>query len=297
MSADRREARRPARVSAWLAVFGLATWLGACSSTGGFDPAALPLSEQPLIGKFVWHDLVTDDVPAARRFYGRLLGWEFEDSERPGGGAYTLIKVGDRYLGGIVERPDGAGEEYSRWLPYLSVADVDSAVAATETAGGATLIGPLDVGTIGRAAAVTDPQGAVLGLLRSRAGDPLDPAETRFGQVHWNELVAADAAAAADYYRALAGYELQTRQRRGGEYRLLMAQGRERAGVLQRPNDGVVPQWLTHFAVTDVGTAARRAADLGGRVLLAPSEDLRDGTFAVVADPTGALLALTEVTP
>ncbi|MDX1380917.1 MAG: hypothetical protein R3233_07340, partial [Xanthomonadales bacterium] len=109
-----------------LAALALAMWLGACTGTGGIDPAALPLSAQPLIGKFVWHDLVTDDVPAARRFYGRLLGWEFEDSQRPGGGDYTLIKAGGRYLGGIVQRPDGPGEDYSRWLPYLSVADVDA---------------------------------------------------------------------------------------------------------------------------------------------------------------------------
>jgi predicted enzyme related to lactoylglutathione lyase len=84
--------------------------------------------------------------------------------------------------------------------------------------------------------------------------------------------------------------------RRGGEYRLLQAEGREGAGVLQRPNDNIEPQWLTHFAVTDVDTAVRRAADLGGKILLAPSPELRDGGFALVSDPSGAVLALTEFT-
>jgi len=41
------------------------------------------------------------------------------------------------------------------------------------------------------------------------------------------------------------------------------------------------------------GTAAR-AAQLGGRVLLAPRSDLRDGTLALIADPTGAVLALQK---
>jgi hypothetical protein len=36
---------------------------------------------------------------------------------------------------------------------------------------------------------------------------------------------------------------------------------------------------------------------LGGKVLLAPSPQLRDGTMAVVTDPSGALLVLQKVNP
>src|SRR5258705_4371031 len=32
-----------------------------------------------LPGKFVWADLVTDDLAAAQNFYGRLFGWTFRD--------------------------------------------------------------------------------------------------------------------------------------------------------------------------------------------------------------------------
>lgn len=274
-----------------------AIWLAACGTVPGPGTTGLSLSDEPLVGKFVWHDLITDDVTSAQRFYGRLLGWEFERTTHPRGGDYTLIKLGDHYMGGIVQRADGDGEDYSRWLPYLSVSDVDRAVGLNASAGGAALIEPLDLGNIGRAAVISDPQGAVLGLLRSRHGDPDDLPETHFGQVHWNELLASDDAAAAEYYRSLAGYRVETVARRGGEYVLLEAQGRNRAGVLQRPDEGISPEWLTHFAVTDVDTAVRRAADLGGKVLLAPSDNLRDGTFAIVSDPTGAPFALTEFTP
>lgn len=280
----------------WLAAL-LVLLMPACGTTPTAGTAGLSLSDEPLIGKFVWHDLITDDSAAAQRFYGRLLGWEFENTTHPRGGDYTLIKAGGRYLGGIVERADGEDEDFSRWLPYLSVSDVDRAVGLNDSAGGATLIAPLALGNIGRAAVITDPQGAVLGLLRSRHGDPDDAAETHFGQIYWNELLASNDVAAAEHYRSLAGYRVETVARRGGQYLLLEAQGRDRAGVLQRPNDEVDPEWLTHFAVTDVDTAVRRAADLGGRVLLPPSDDLRDGSFAIVADPTGAPLALTEFVP
>ena len=168
-------------------------------------------------------------------------------------------------------------------------------MAVTVSAGGAAVVEPLDLSAIGRAAAITDPQGAVLGLLRSRVGDPSDAAARPPGSVVWNELLAADDARAADFYRVLAGFEPGQIARRGGEYTMLRVGDIERAGILQRPDDRVTPQWLTHFAVADVTAAARRAAELGGDVLLPPAPDLREGTLAGVADPSGAVFALQEI--
>jgi predicted enzyme related to lactoylglutathione lyase len=107
-------------------------------------------------------------------------------------------------------------------------------------------------------------------------------------------LLAADEATAARFYGSLAGLEVSTIARRGGEYTLLRAQGRDRAGIMERPDPRVTPLWLTYFAVADVAAAARRVAELGGKVLLAPSPDLREGQLAVVTDPGGAILALQQ---
>jgi predicted enzyme related to lactoylglutathione lyase len=268
--------------------------LSACRTTGPASANDMPLSDSPLVGKFVWHDLIIDDVAAARRFYGGLLGWSFEKSLHPLGGDYVLINAGGRYIGGIVYLKDGAGVEYSRWLPYLSVADVDAAVSYVESAGGTPVVAPVELGDVARAAAVTDPQGAVLGLVRSRMGDPDDSQAPVAGQVIWNELLTADAAKAAVFYQSLAGLQPDTIDRRGGQYTLLKANGRERGGIMNRPDDRITPLWLTHFAVSDVDMAARRAAELGGEVLLAPTPEFREGTLAVVTDPGGAVLALHE---
>lgn len=283
--------RNGPRILLALALTGLVT---ACSVTVPGTTPVVSLSDEPLLGKFVWHDLVTDDPAAARRFYGTLLGWEFEQTTHPRGGDYTLISLNGRYLGGMIEVADPAGADYSRWLPYLSVADVDAAVRLTESAGGSTVVAPVELGDFGRAAAITDPQGAVLGVLRSRVGDPDDSLPAGPGRIVWNEMLASDDAGAGRFYAALAGLEVSTLARRGGKYTLLRAQGRDRAGIMERPDSRVTPLWLTHFAVTDVDAAARRAAELGGRVLLAPSPDLREGKMAVVTDPGGAILALQQ---
>lgn len=268
--------------------------LAACSAPGGSNVRGVTLSEQPLVGKFVWHDLITEDVAVAKKFYSELFGWAFEATTHPRGGDYTLIMSGGQLLGGMVQRADPDEADYSRWLPYLSVADVDRAVNHTLAAGGAAVIGPVDLGDIGRAAAVTDPQGAVLGLLRIRMGDPDDPAGTAPGRIVWNELLAADDRRAAQFYADLAGFESETIARRGGQYTLMRAQGRDRAGIMVRPDERVTPLWLTYFAVDDVAAAAQRAAELGGAVILGPSPELREGRLALVTDPGGAILALQQ---
>ncbi len=281
-----------------LAAAVLTAGLAACTVTHEAPAPALSLSPEPLIGKFVWHDLITDDIEGSRRFYGGLFGWSFEDSQRPGGGEYTLIRANGRYLGGILYLPDpGDGTEYSRWLAYLSVADVDRAVATNGDFGGEVLRPARQVGQVGRAAVISDPQGAVVGLLRSDRGDPDDSAPEAPGQIVWNELLAVDEAEAADFYGALAGYDVRRLARRGGEYYVLEAGQTPRAGVLENPLDGIQPAWLTYFAVSDPAAAAARVEALGGTVLLAPAPELREGTMTLVADPGGALLVLHQMIP
>lgn len=265
--------------------------LAACA-TPGPEGVDTELSDQPLTGKFVWHDLITDDVDGARRFYGTLFGWRFHSTERLGA-PYTLITHKGRYVGGIVRLEDPEGpEDYSRWLGYLSVSDVDRASALAVEQGGALLVAPLDIEDVARAAAVRDPQGAVLGLLRIRGGDPVDHVDLSAGEVVWNELLAADPEMAARFYAELAGLSAEHVERRGGAYTLLNSGSQSRAGVLRRPNENIQPQWLTHFAVADPATAARRAEALGGRILLAPSAEIREGGMALIEDPSGALMAL-----
>ena len=269
--------------------------LVSCTSLNVGEEASLPLTDGPLPGKFIWHDLVTDDVPRARDFYGRLFGWTFEDAIRPeDGGAYTLARAGNRYVAGMVQREDAAdGANLSRWLGYLSVGDVDRAVATTIQAGGETLVEPLNLGPAARAAAIQDPQGAVVGLAQSRVGDPADGV-CAAGDVVWKELLTSDLDAAAGFYAALSGLQTRTLSRRGGIYVLLEDDTRERAGILENPLPDTPSAWLTAFAVDDPASAAKRAVTAGGTLLLAPSEDLREGSLALVQDPTGALLVLQK---
>ena len=251
------------------------------------------LSSTPLLGKFVWRDLVTEDPDSVKPFYAALFGWQFEEG-RALGAPYTLVKSGGQYIAGIskTRRPQPQ-QPVSQWLSFMSVADVDRAVEQTRSAGGSLVAGPLDLPNVGRGAVVLDPDGAPLGLLRSSIGDPADTAEPALNRFLWTEHLSRDPEASAAFYAALAGLEVRKADFGGKPYWVLV-RGRERAGLLRNPIAVDRPIWLAYVRVEDPAASAARAAQLGGRVLLAPRADLRNGTLALIADPSGAVLALQK---
>ena len=263
-------------------------------STGGAAPAAQNGANEP--GRFVWHDLTTDDPAACKKFYGELLGWEYVDTTvlgRP----YTVARIGKNAVGGIhAPRPDGAGKTPAHWLSYMSVADVDASVDKAKAAGGGVLAGPLDVGSVGRAAVLRDPQGAPFGLVRLSAGDPPEPAAPVAGTFFWNEYLTKDLDGTLAFYNALVPHEVTVSKTESGAGYAVLKHGRARAGVFRVPDSekDVPPNWLPYVFVADPVALAARVKGLGGRVLLEPRTEIRKGTLAVVADPTGAVIALQK---
>jgi len=270
--------------------------LGACAAPSRIDTSGMSFSKDPLLGKVIWNDLVTEDITAARRFYGGMFGWTFQETTGPAGRDYVLARSGDTYVAGLVPTsPRADGRKASRWLPYVSVADVDTSIASAGSSGGTVAAAARDVG-LGRVAAIIDPEGAVIGVARSSIGDPDDATTApRAGRVVWTELLSNDPAAAASFYAKVMGYQPQAITRRGGQYTMLRSLGTDRAGILRNPAAGWSATWLTTFGVADVAEATRRAESLGGRVLLPPSPAVRENTMSIVADPSGAILALQQI--
>jgi predicted enzyme related to lactoylglutathione lyase len=244
-------------------------------------------------GRFVWHDLMTRDVGLAKRFYGDLFGWRFEDttrSNRP----YVLARVGSEPVAGFVDVsaiPD-AGPQ---WISFMSVDDVDKTVALVQAEGGKVLLEPREVPSIARAAVVADPQGAPLGLAQLRRDVP-DREEPKANHMFWQEYLARDAGQALAFYKRLAGYESNvTDTQLGIEYHVLR-KARGRAGLFQLPatTKDVESNWLPYVLVNDPAGLAARVPGLGGRVLVAAAPERRNGSLVVIADPGGAPLALQK---
>jgi hypothetical protein len=295
LNPDRFRSRRALiAASLVLCVAGLLLAVACGSSSGGSAPAGERTANAP--GKFVWRGLTTTDPETAKKFYASLLGWEYVETTvlgRP----YSVARLGKTPIGGIhAPKAENAGKTPSHWLSYMSVADVDASVAKAKAEGAAVLAGPLEVGKVGRAAVLKDPQGAPFGLVRLSAGDPADPPSPVEGTFFWNEYLTHDLDATLAFYNGLVPFELTVSKSEAGAGYAVLKHGRARAGVFRLPDTkkDVPPNWLPYVLVSDPAGLAAKVAGLGGRVLLEPRPEHRKGSLAVVADPTGGVLALQK---
>lgn len=117
----------------------------------------------PKPGKFCWNELVTNNVPAAKKFYASLLGWKTRPFGKDAVG-YTLLVQGRDNVGGLMQCPKPGLP--AQWIPYVIVADVDATVKKAAKLRATVCMPPFDVPTVGRIAVLTDPQGATIGIIK-----------------------------------------------------------------------------------------------------------------------------------
>jgi len=272
-----------------LALFSLA---GCAAGNKAADFVLVPVTDAPTRihypGKFVWNDLLTDNVPAAKDFYGRLFGWTFETS-----GNYTVIRNNGRSIAGIAEiRGSANNPSVSRWLCTLSVADVDKAVALVAEAGGVVNEGPLDLVNRGKGALVRDPQGAQLMLLYAKDGDPEDE-ESAMGAWLWHELWSNKTDESLAFYQKLAVYDFEGDP---ADYLILTKKGQWRAGIRYVDDSELEMRWVPVVRVADTEEIAARARQLGGKVLVDPRPTQDGGSVALLSDPMEALVIIQSWT-
>jgi uncharacterized protein len=240
-------------------------------------------------GRFVWHDLMTTDAPAARAFYTELFGWDVEELDM-GGVQVLLLKNGGRNIATIMPEPSLPA---SHWMPYLAVDDVDAACQRLGELGGQVCVAATDIPEFGRFAVANDPQGGLFSPVRRvpDEGPPPEPGRPAPGDFCWEELATPDPEGAARFYGDLFGWSIEAVSM-GLPYWLARHGGIEVAGIMEQPDPAHQPAWLPYLAVADVDASADRAVALGGTLLAPPADIPETGRFAVLADPSGARFAL-----
>ncbi|HJV66174.1 MAG TPA: VOC family protein [Geomonas sp.] len=111
------------------------------------------------------------------------------------------------------------------------------------------------------------------------------------GAFSWFELSTTDVRAAEAFYTRLFGWT--TEPWTGEEsYRLIKVDGKEVGGIVQsRAGESPPPAvWGIYVTVTDVDATARKAAELGGKLLVRPTDIPRVGRFCVIQDPQGGVI-------
>jgi uncharacterized protein len=242
-------------------------------------------------GTFCWSELATSDQPAAKAFYGALLGWEADDRPVGDGVFYSMQMLDGKPVAAIAPQPQQQAEAGvpPLWNTYVSVDSADATAERAEQLGATVHAPPFDVMTAGRMAVIQDPQGAYFMLWQGRDhfGAALVNAP---GTLVWNELQSPDLDASASFYGELFGWEVQDAEGMPERYLTIKNAGANNGGMraLTPPSP---PNWLTYFAVDDLDASLAKLGELGGSSLAGPI-DIQIARLAVVADPQGAVFAL-----
>ncbi|MDB5033133.1 MAG: Glyoxalase/bleomycin resistance protein/dioxygenase [Chlorobi bacterium] len=109
---------------------------------------------------FVYVQLHTQQPEAAKKFYGDLFDWNFDDLSTAFG-TYTEVLVGEGIGGGIMK---GGANAPTHWLPFVDVNDVAQSTDRARALGATVIVEPSLVPGKGTFSVIIDPTGATLAL-------------------------------------------------------------------------------------------------------------------------------------
>ena len=267
-----------------------------------------------------WIDTNQPDPEAAVEFYGGLFGWELENVAPPDADTrYFIARIRGGDVAAVSSVPEGA-PAMAIWNTYVWVESADETASKVASAGGTPVMEPFDVPEAGRVAVFADPEGAVFNVWQAgqhKGARVVNEA----GSLNFNGLHSRDVDAARRFYGAVFGWEtlildgsqeMWTMPGYGDHLESLNPGLRERMAEMgaQPGFEDVVasltpisgdqsdmpPHWDVTFAVDDADAIAARAVELGGSVIMPPT-DVPWARMTVIADPQGATFNATQFVP
>lgn len=236
-----------------------------------------------------WIDLSTGDAEAAKRFYGELFGWTFEDSG-PEFGHYNICAKDGAPVAGLMQKQ--SEDQPDAWTVYLATRDAEATAQKVTGTGGQIMVPAMKVGPLGTMMVAVDPAGAVIGAWQADQFSGIQRLEEH-GTPAWFELNSAGYDTVLPFYRDAFGWKLHTMSDTPEfRYTTLGEGDAAKAGIMDSKGlPDVPPLWQVYIACDDVDATAAKLEGLGGQVI-APLFDTPYGRMGTFSDPTGARFCL-----
>ncbi|WP_137876061.1 VOC family protein [Rhodococcus sp. Q] len=112
----------------------------------------------------------------------------------------------------------------------------------------------------------------------------------------WFDLMSSDPAKAAEFYRAIFGWEVEAPREEFGGYQNFTKNGRRVAGLAPWMEEAGGPPniWSVYLRTDDAAATLEAAEAAGGSVMVPPMAVGDEGTMAVVTDPAGAVIGFWQ---
>ncbi len=243
------------------------------------------------MGRFVWHDLFTSDTRVSKSFYEGVAGWQFATEHATefawGGGEndFILALTGDEAGAGFVEYSHG---QSFGWVPYVEVADVDSAAVLAQDLQGTVEKPPFEVPGVGRNCLLRDPMGALLGICLSRH---TFPAPTK--QFGAERYVTRSKDFPTDFYHELFDWNILPADSPGADSQRIIRSGEEIAlHTTTETQPDSLAVWAPGMRVKQLSGALNKVRTLQGLIVNPDRSDPNESSCAMARDPNDAILFL-----
>lgn len=240
-------------------------------------------------GDFTWVDLSTFDVAAAKKFYGAVLHWSFEEDDS----GYVNCSASKDACSGLYEMPEFFQKIKmpSFWMTYISVSDLDGIVAKVENLGGKLELE--ETNALGKVALIRDPSGAGFTCYEG-AAPGADRNNPQHGQWCWSELFVSDLSMVERFYSELFGWEFVADGDTSDRFAICRADS-VRIGAVQVADNEIKGEkefWGVSFAVQNAKAALEKIRSAGGTVISEHTNT--NGTHHLAHDSQGAAFFVTE---
>jgi predicted enzyme related to lactoylglutathione lyase len=247
-------------------------------------------------GVFCWIDLMAHDMEAAKRFYSQLFGWEMTPTDE--NMHYSNAMQGGEMIAGIGGMPPDMKSQGvpPMWNSYAWTDDAAKVEAAARENGAKIIAPTMQVAEYGSMMCFMDPGGAPVGVWQPGthrgAGIVNKP-----NSLCWNELVTRDVEGCKSFYAKVLGWTYEAMPMGDFDYEVVKVGERSNGGIMPMSGEmweGIPSHWMVYFAVADTDAIARKCEQLGGKIMVPPT-DMQVGRFAVLQDAQGAVFSVLKL--
>ena len=123
----------------------------------------------------------------------------------------------------------------------------------------------------------------------------------KHGEFCWTEIVTKNPDECTKFYTEIFGWEVKQSTATDEEMKYLeynLPDKYPMGGIFEMTQEMCgdkpipPPHFMNYIAVTDVDETARQAFDLGGKIVVPPSDIPNVGRFSMIQDPTGAMFSV-----
>jgi len=111
------------------------------------------------------------------------------------------------------------------------------------------------------------------------------------------ELGTNDLPKAKAFYGKLFDWKFEDVPMDNGTYTLIKVGEGTGGGMMTNPMPNAPSSWLAYVLVDNIAAATKKAKELGATVMKDVTEVKGMGSFSILVDPTGAMIALWEAKP